>query len=100
MAWNLCQVLRSFPHLVAIYQDNIQTLSHGSVLALIMADGGYFDQLHHDDSGYLKTVVGLLEEESGCFKAIISPMLLRSYATDAEREQTQLLHRLEIMMEQ
>ena len=77
VASNLRQLLRSFPHLVQAVHSNISGPSSNNVLTLIMADGGYFDQLLKDETGYVRADPDM---------------------TDLERERAKQIHRLKTIL--
>lgn len=85
VASNLRQLLRSFPHLVQAVHSNISGPSSNNVLTLIMADGGYFDQLLKDETGYVRGRVGPSPDPD---------------MTDLERERAKQIHRLKTILEE
>ena len=85
VASNLRQLLRSFPHLINAHHNNIRTHSYDLLLAMIMANGGYFDKL--------------LQDKSGSVKALVGPPL-RPGTSDAEQHRAKRVQRLETILEE
>ena len=82
VASNLRQLLRSFPDLVQAHRNTPASPSD-DILAMIMANGGYFDKLLKDGSGYVKINIG----PSG-----------RPGIKNAERERTKRIQRLKTIL--